>query len=114
VEKRKDQPNLQADVLGVLLAAQGDPQAPEDVKNMDINFIVAQIILVWFAAYDTTATTLTWTLKFLLDYPETFQRVQVMKLMLLAQQCGYLLMYSFLKYMCQLLLTSPLESYLAG
>jgi cytochrome P450 len=64
-------------MLGVLLAAQEDPQAQEEVKDLDDDMIVDNILVYWFAAYDTTSTTLTWILKLLIDNPEVFRRVQV-------------------------------------
>jgi cytochrome P450 len=77
VEKRKEQGSTRNDVLGVLLEAQADPQVRKEVKDLDIDFIAAQILLLWFAAYETTANTLIWILKFLFDNPEVFKRVQV-------------------------------------
>lgn len=77
VEERKGQENTEADMLGVLLAAQEDPQAREEIKDLDQDTIADNLILYWCAAYDTTSTSLSWILKFLVDYPEAFRRVQV-------------------------------------
>jgi cytochrome P450 len=77
IEKRKGQENSQVDMLGVLLAAQDDPQASEEVQEFDLNMIADNLLFFWLASYDTTSTTLTWIPKLLLENPEAFRRVQV-------------------------------------
>jgi hypothetical protein len=47
------------------------------VKDLDDDMIVDNLLVYWFAAYDTTSTTLTWILKLLIDNPEVSRRVQV-------------------------------------
>ncbi|CAM6100995.1 unnamed protein product [Calypogeia fissa] len=76
VEKRRDQEHAKTDMLGVLLAAKDDPNAQEDVKALDEESVLDNLVGMWFGFYETTSTTLTWVLKFLAEYPEVFQRVQ--------------------------------------
>lgn len=77
IQQRQGQENTQADMLGILLAAKDDPQARQEVKDLDDEMIVDNLQHYWFAAYETTSTSLTWIMKILVDYPDIFRRVQV-------------------------------------
>lgn len=87
LEGRKTMKNTQSDILGVLSAAQEDPQARAEVKDLDDETISDNLVMVWFGAYDTTSTTLTWVLKFINDNPDVFRKLQVRKSLFCLQIC---------------------------
>ncbi|KAL2488934.1 Abscisic acid 8'-hydroxylase 2 [Forsythia ovata] len=72
IEKRRGNRKLHNDggLLGVLLRAQ-----EQKLNNLSDSQISDNIIGVIFAAHDTTATVLTWLLKYLLDNPHVLQAV---------------------------------------
>lgn len=80
MKERKSQGNAQDDFLAAMLEAQEDPQVREEVEDFDDNGIADNLVQFWFGANETTSTTLTWVLKYLVEYPEVFRRVQVRSL----------------------------------
>lgn len=77
IEERRDRENIWTDMLGTLLAAKDDPEAPKDVKDLDEDAVLDNLVGMWFGFYETTSATLVWILKFLAEYPEVCRRVQV-------------------------------------
>ncbi|CAM6099681.1 unnamed protein product [Calypogeia fissa] len=76
LEARRRGENHQNDSLGALLAAKNDPEARPEVKDLDDNSLLENLVGMWIGASETTAVTLTWTLKFLEDHPNICLRVQ--------------------------------------
>lgn len=74
---RKGQENTGVDMLGALLEAREDPQAPKEVKNLDNDTLADQVSSIWFTAFDAPAVTLNWILKFLAENTSIFRRIQV-------------------------------------
>ncbi|XP_073146356.1 abscisic acid 8'-hydroxylase 2 [Henckelia pumila] len=71
IEKRRENSERRGGLLGVLLKAQ-----EENVGNgLNDNQIADNIIGVIFAAHDTTASVLTWALKYLHDHPNVLEDV---------------------------------------
>ncbi|CAM6129500.1 unnamed protein product [Calypogeia fissa] len=62
--------------FAALLAGRDDPDCREQLKDFDDNALAENIFLLNFTAHDTNSTTLLWILKFLVDYPDVFRRLQ--------------------------------------
>ncbi|CAM6093695.1 unnamed protein product [Calypogeia fissa] len=75
VEQRKKEVDNEPDILRSLLEARERARGDE-LNYYDEDNITDDIVGSWFGAFKTTATTLTWTLKFLVDYPDIFRRIQ--------------------------------------
>ncbi|CAM6126883.1 unnamed protein product [Calypogeia fissa] len=75
VEERKNQVDNEPDILRSLLEAREQARGDE-LKYYDEDIVTDDMVGGWFGAFKTTATTLIWTLKFLVDYPDIFRRIQ--------------------------------------
>ncbi|CAM6105438.1 unnamed protein product [Calypogeia fissa] len=62
--------------FAALLAGRDDPDCREQLKDFDDNVLAENIFLLNFTAHDTNSMTLLWILKFLVDYPDVFRRLQ--------------------------------------
>nr|GFD32084.1 abscisic acid 8'-hydroxylase 2-like [Tanacetum cinerariifolium] len=72
IEERQENEDLGGGLLGVLLGLKGENQLSDSQ-------IADNIIGVIFAAHDTTASALTWLLKYLHDHPHLLDAVKVRK-----------------------------------
>lgn len=72
INERKEKRTLEKDLLGCLLNCKNEKG---EVLNEDQ--IADNIIGVLFAAQDTTASVMTWILKYLHDYPKLLEIVKV-------------------------------------
>ena len=73
--KRKEQRLMEKDLLGHLLN-----HKDENGQTLNDDQIADNVIGVLFAAQDTTASVLTWTLKYLHDDPKLLEAVKVLKI----------------------------------
>ncbi|CAM6118119.1 unnamed protein product [Calypogeia fissa] len=82
VDQRRTEKTVKNDILQLLLdtaeRAQGD-----EVKYFEEDKLIDNVVGAWFASFKTTATTLTWTLKFLVDHPHVFKKIQAEQLEIL-------------------------------
>ena len=72
IEKRRENKREEGGLLGVLLGAKDQKR-----NGLSDSQIADNIIGVIFAATDTTASVLTWLLKYLHDHPNLLQEVSV-------------------------------------
>ncbi|CAM6126886.1 unnamed protein product [Calypogeia fissa] len=72
VDQRKKQVDTECDILRTILEAREIAEGSDELKYYDED----SISMRWFAAFKTTATTLTWILKFLVDYPDVLKKIQ--------------------------------------
>ncbi|GKE21868.1 abscisic acid 8'-hydroxylase 2-like protein [Tanacetum coccineum] len=70
IEERRENQDLGEGLLGVLLGLKGENQLSD-------SHIADNIIGVIFAAHDTTASALTWLLKYLHDHPHILDAVKM-------------------------------------
>lgn len=75
IEKRRESRSVGGGLLGVLLGAKDQKR-----NGLSDSQIADNIIGVIFAATDTTASVLTWLLKYLHDHPSVLQEVSVSNL----------------------------------
>lgn len=73
IQKRKQSGRREGGLLGVLLGAKDH----EKLNQLSDSQIADNIIGVIFAAHDTTASVLTWILKYLHDNPDLLEAVTV-------------------------------------
>lgn len=77
LQQRKGQENPENDIMGALLSAHDNEEVQEQLKDFDDDWIVDNSMIILFGAYESTAMTLTWVLKLLIDHPDVFRRIQV-------------------------------------
>jgi cytochrome P450 len=73
IERRKESRNYGGGLLGILLRGRGD----EKKYQLTDSQVADNLIGVIFAAHDTTASVLTWVLKYLHDNPNLLETVTV-------------------------------------
>ncbi|CAM6126888.1 unnamed protein product [Calypogeia fissa] len=76
VDQRKKQVDTECDILRTILEAREKAEGSDELKYYDEDSIIDEMVGAWFAAFKTTATTLTWILKFLVDYPDVLKKIQ--------------------------------------
>ncbi|CAM6109327.1 unnamed protein product [Calypogeia fissa] len=76
VEQRKHQLDNHCDLLRNFLNGREKARDSDEMKYYPDNNMIDDMVGSWFSAFKTTATTMTWTLKFLVDYPDIFRRIQ--------------------------------------
>jgi len=77
IHKRRESNDYGGGLLGVLLRAKGDR-----IKKLTDSQIIDNLIGVIFAAHDTTASVLTWVLKYLHDNVNLLEAVTVIYLII--------------------------------
>lgn len=75
IKKRRESGEHGGGLLGILLRAKDEEELQND--TLSDSQIEDNIIGVIFAAHDTTASVLTWVLKYLHDYPDVIRAVTV-------------------------------------
>lgn len=82
IEKRRRSKEHGGGLLAVLLGGGGE-EAEDEKKKLSDSQIADNIIGVIFAAQDTTASVLTWILKYLHDNHHLLQAVQVKSILVI-------------------------------
>lgn len=99
IEKRKGSGEKGEGLLGALLSNEEDEGKKKMTMKLSESEIADNIIGVIFAAHDTTASVLTWLLKYLHDNPHVLHAVRVSLLFLypLAYRCFVIVLYQILR-----------------
>jgi cytochrome P450 len=74
IERRKESRNYGGGLLGILLRGRGDEKKKYQLTDSQV---ADNLIGVIFAAHDTTASVLTWVVKYLHDNPNLLETVTV-------------------------------------
>ena len=77
IQERKDRNCTESCMFQTMLTAIQDPNSRESVRKMDDATLLDNLLGMWFGFFETNSTNLVWILKYLLDYPEIYQRVKV-------------------------------------
>jgi cytochrome P450 len=77
LQERMGQLDTKTDIIAHILAAKQDPEARQEIKDLDDEAIFENMLAMWFGFIATTSITLTWILKCLADNPDVYRRIQV-------------------------------------
>ncbi|CAM6109449.1 unnamed protein product [Calypogeia fissa] len=76
LEQRKHQLDNHCGMLTSLLDDREKARDSDEMKDYHDYNMIDDMVGTWFGAFKTSATTMTWTLKFLVDNPDIFRRMQ--------------------------------------